>query len=251
MRYQALVLTVLGLLAATTVGAQPFPLDIAILPEQPTSRELVTVRLTGSLGCMDRQILGPYRVFGTEDLIELHILCSYCPFICPPNPPEVVDLRASLGPLPAGTYHLRVTLTNGQERTVDFAVREPEESPELRLQEGRFRLMVSWEPPEGGAPRHAIAQPLGDQAGTFWFFDEDNIEVTVKLLDGRAVNDRFWLFVASMTDVAFRLSVMDVGDGTCLDLPVFPPDCPNHFYDSLAGVNTNIIDVNTLGGVEP
>lgn len=250
MRYQALVLTVLGLLAATTARAQPFPLAVSIFPEQPTSRDLVTVRLTGSLECPDRQIFGPYRVSGRDD-VELHVLCSYCPFTCPPIPSEVVDLRASLGPLPAGTYDLRVTLSNGQTTTVDFAVHEPEESPELRLQEGRFRLMVSWEPPEGGAPRHAIAQPLGDQAGTFWFFDEDNVEVTVKLLDGRAVNDRFWLFVASMTDVAFRLLVMDVGDGTCLDLPVFPPECPNHFYDSLAGVNTNIIDVNTLGGVEP
>ena len=49
------------------------------------------------------------------------------------------------------------------------------------------------------------------QAGLLWFFDRDNAEVLVKVLDGCAHNGRRWVFVAPVTDVAFNLHVTSSG----------------------------------------
>ena len=45
------------------------------------------------------------------------------------------------------------------------------------------------------------------QSGLLWFFDRDNVEVLVKVLDGCSHNGRRWVFVAPVTDVAFNLHV--------------------------------------------
>ena len=47
------------------------------------------------------------------------------------------------------------------------------------------------------------------QSGLLWFFDRGNAEVLVKVLDGCSYNDRRWVFVAPVTDVAFNLHVTD------------------------------------------
>ena len=77
----------------------------------------------------------------------------------------------------------------------------------------RFRVSVSWQDPTGhGGPGQA--RPLTDETGWFWFFDDDNPELFVKVLDGRAVNGHWWVFYASLTNVAFDLVVEDaVGGG--------------------------------------
>jgi hypothetical protein len=53
-----------------------------------------------------------------------------------------------------------------------------------------------------------------DQSGTFWFFSPDNVELIVKVLDGRAVNNRFWVFAGSLTDLEYWLEVTDSVTGT-------------------------------------
>ena len=82
----------------------------------------------------------------------------------------------------------------------------------LCLADGRFALEVTWTDFQGGSgPGHARTL-LGD-SGYFWFFDDDNVELVVKVLDGRAINDRFWLFYGSLTNVAFELKVTDLVSG--------------------------------------
>ncbi|MCY3963448.1 MAG: leucine-rich repeat domain-containing protein [Acidobacteria bacterium] len=49
------------------------------------------------------------------------------------------------------------------------------------------------------------------QSGLLWFFDRDNAEVLVKVLDGCSHNGRRWIFVAPVTDVAFNLHVTSSG----------------------------------------
>jgi hypothetical protein len=46
----------------------------------------------------------------------------------------------------------------------------------------------------------------GDTGG-FWFFDEDNVELMVKVLDGRRVNGHWWVFYAGLSDVEYTLTV--------------------------------------------
>ncbi len=45
------------------------------------------------------------------------------------------------------------------------------------------------------------------QAGLLWFFQPDNAEVLVKVLNGCAFNQHRWIFVAAVTDVAFNLEI--------------------------------------------
>ena len=45
------------------------------------------------------------------------------------------------------------------------------------------------------------------QSGLLWFFDRDNAEALVKVLDGCSYNGHRWVFVAPVTDLAFNLHV--------------------------------------------
>src|SRR5262245_13904143 len=54
---------------------------------------------------------------------------------------------------------------------------------------------------------------LTRDAGYFWFFDPNNVEVVVKVLDGCPVNGRRWVFAAGLTDVHVVLIVTDTQTG--------------------------------------
>jgi hypothetical protein len=75
---------------------------------------------------------------------------------------------------------------------------------------------------------------LSSAAGYFWFFDPANVELTVKVLDGRPVNGHFWVFVASMTDLGFTLAVNDAITNI------------SRTYVSPSSTNQNFIDLNTF-----
>ena len=80
------------------------------------------------------------------------------------------------------------------------------------LQSGRFTTAVTWTKPDGASGTATQIGVAGNTQG-FWFFTPDNIELTVKILDGRAINGHFWVFYGSMTDVAFTLTVTDTQTG--------------------------------------
>ncbi|HYG61096.1 MAG TPA: hypothetical protein VEL74_00825 [Thermoanaerobaculia bacterium] len=82
----------------------------------------------------------------------------------------------------------------------------------LLLQDDRFEVSIEWEDFPRSAGQGRGVQLTGD-SGYFWFFGENNIEVVVKVLDGRAVNGHFWVFYASLTDVAYHLKVRDRATG--------------------------------------
>jgi photosystem II stability/assembly factor-like uncharacterized protein len=82
----------------------------------------------------------------------------------------------------------------------------------LCLNGSRFSATVAWSF-GGGNSGLGQAFPLTDNTGAFWFFDPTNLEVVVKVLDGRSVNGEFWVFVASLTDAGFTLTVTDTLTG--------------------------------------
>jgi hypothetical protein len=69
----------------------------------------------------------------------------------------------------------------------------------------------------GGLAGNGNAIPLAGlgvtQGGLFWFFDAGNPEMLIKLLDGCAVNQQFWVFYAATTNVGFTLDVVDTRTG--------------------------------------
>jgi hypothetical protein len=86
-----------------------------------------------------------------------------------------------------------------------------------------------------GSPREAASVRLTPDSGYYWFFDSDNVEVTVKVLDGRAVNGRIWLFVTGMTDLG--LTVEAHVWGSCGGGP-----CPTHRYVNKPGSHLVVVD---------
>ncbi len=49
--------------------------------------------------------------------------------------------------------------------------------------------------------------------GLFWFFDGANPEILLKVLDGCAVNQHFWVFSSATTNVGFTVTVTDTHGG--------------------------------------
>lgn len=78
----------------------------------------------------------------------------------------------------------------------------------LCLRGGRFAVEGAWRDFEGRLGT-ARTLSLGDASGAFWFFDPANVEAVVKLLDGRPLNDHFWLFYGALSNVEYDLQVTD------------------------------------------
>ena len=51
--------------------------------------------------------------------------------------------------------------------------------------------------------------PFGPTSGFFWFFNDANIELVVKILDARPVNGHFWVFYGALSDVEYTIRVVD------------------------------------------
>lgn len=79
----------------------------------------------------------------------------------------------------------------------------------LCLREERFVAQVIWRNPRDQNTGLGHSTTLTDESGAFWFFRPENLELAVKVLDGRALNGHFWVFYASLTDVEFDLVVTD------------------------------------------
>ncbi len=82
----------------------------------------------------------------------------------------------------------------------------------LCLQDERFRVTVAWEDSKGNTGDGYAAAMTAD-TGYFWFFHPDNVEIVVKVLDGRSVNGHFWVFYGALSNVEFRLEVTDTESG--------------------------------------
>ncbi len=57
--------------------------------------------------------------------------------------------------------------------------------------------------------RAAIVRVGTNDSGLFRFFDTNNWEVLIKVLDGCAVNGHVWVFAVSTTDLGYRIAVTD------------------------------------------
>lgn len=80
------------------------------------------------------------------------------------------------------------------------------------LRDGRFQLEVTWkdfEDREGVGTVVNTFPQVSDDSVLFYFFDPQNWEMLVKVLDGCSVTQSFWVFAASTTNVEFELTVTD------------------------------------------
>lgn len=82
---------------------------------------------------------------------------------------------------------------------------------DLCLNNGRFRVSLAWK--AQGTQGAGQAVSLTSDTGYFWFFSPANIEVAIKVLDGRALNGHFWVFYGALTNVEYTITVTDTETG--------------------------------------
>jgi CSLREA domain-containing protein len=85
----------------------------------------------------------------------------------------------------------------------------------LCLSNGRFQVAAGYTYNSGGRPFNGLgkAVALTPDSGYFWFFDPSNVELTVKVLNGCAINNHYWVYAAGLTNVGVGLTVTDTQTG--------------------------------------
>ena len=103
-----------------------------------------------------------------------------------------------------------------------------EDSNTFCLVDGRFQVDVDYKDFVGGEGSAIVARLNGStdiqssDSGLFYFFDPDNWELLVKVLDACAINNHFWVFSAATTNVEYTLRVTDTETGSvqCYENPL-------------------------------
>lgn len=78
----------------------------------------------------------------------------------------------------------------------------------LCLHGGRYEVTVEFTANDETKPAR-VARPRTDGSGLFYFFEPNNWEMLLKVLDGCGVNQHHWVFAATASDVGIELVVRD------------------------------------------
>jgi hypothetical protein len=78
----------------------------------------------------------------------------------------------------------------------------------LDLHGARFHVVARWRA-SGGRAGEGRPVALDRASGYFWFFQPENPEVFVKVIDACAVNGRYWLFAGGLTNLEVELGFFD------------------------------------------
>ena len=123
-----------------------------------------------------------------------------------------------------GFYDVILWVSNGAgesvaKRTVLVEARDPAgscqtDSATRCLQDSRYEVKVEWWTKAGESGTGTVVHAGTNDSGLFYFFNPDNWEILVKVLDGCAVNGHIWVFGASTTDLGYRIAVTDTVNGT-------------------------------------
>ena len=81
------------------------------------------------------------------------------------------------------------------------------------LERGRFRVVAHWRDFQSREGDARTLPTTLDDTGLFWFFNEDNVELTVKVLNGCDVTGNFWVFISSGSTVEYEIEVTDTKTG--------------------------------------
>lgn len=81
----------------------------------------------------------------------------------------------------------------------------------LCLQGSRYHVRANWR--TGDQDGEAMGMPRTADTGMFWFFNPENVELIVKVLDGCALNGHRWVLMGGLTDVGVDIFVTDSETG--------------------------------------
>ena len=83
----------------------------------------------------------------------------------------------------------------------------------LCLSNQRFLVAASWRK-SNGYTGNGQAVALTSDSGYFWFFNDANIEMVIKVLNACSIGGRYWVFAAGLTNVEVTLTVTDTHTNT-------------------------------------
>jgi hypothetical protein len=204
------------------VSAVPAPelgleaIDIAPSPPSGQDRVIVAASGTWSDGCLPRldSVDIQDRTIRLDAVAEgeacVQVVSSYF-------------LGQSVGPLAEGPWDVEVRIADrrGGDAEAPFELAGTRRftvvpaTSDVIVVGGRFAISVEW---DGGAVRGGPAKPIrgalperGETgSGAFWFFGPENTELLVKVLDGCAINEHFWVFFSAATDLGFEVRIEDL-----------------------------------------
>jgi len=77
------------------------------------------------------------------------------------------------------------------------------------LNGGRFLVEVGWRDFVGRRGAAQLSPAFSGDSAVFWYFQPENWEMLVKVLDGTGFDDHFWVFAATASNVEYVLRVTD------------------------------------------
>ncbi len=101
---------------------------------------------------------------------------------------------------------------NHREQFGTFVARPTNPRQTVGLNDGRFLLSGVWTNDTGSGPADAILAT--DDSAAFFFSDPDKVDTRVRVFDGCAINNHYWVFAAATTNVEYTLTVTDTSTGT-------------------------------------
>ena len=163
----------------------PGQVDVAYISEVDT---LVTIQdSTGVVLASSSMKCGPF---------VYQPACSFT-YTLPASGTYFIGVSGKAG----GGYSLGVRTVSGPSSSSDA----------LYLTAARFKVSVQWKSPTASGSGNPVF--VTSETGYFTFFDGGNVELVIKVLDGRAINNHFWVFAAGLTNVNVDIMVTDTQTG--------------------------------------
>ena len=204
--------------AKLKVGYHEASLEV-LLPEVATDAAPFPLKLRGLASALCFVLSEPV-VEGNAITVQFF---NDCDGGTPTPAPHVFEEEIQVGPLRAGEYEVRFTTREGGDPRprlhrktliVHDADRCVPSDTALCFHAGRFRMEVDWKDFENNAGKgHAIPIAGQDDSGLFWFFKEENVELTAKVLNSCALGGHFWVFLSSGSTVEYTVTVTDTWFG--------------------------------------
>ncbi|MEM8931817.1 MAG: hypothetical protein AAGE94_11625 [Acidobacteriota bacterium] len=210
------------------ITPSPLGTEILFTPESADDNDIVTLLMAHALNNCGWS--APMATV-TRDGFHVHIALTAYPGFggglavqgstkCSPAFPYIAPQRVELGRFEPGTYDVSITLTElgaTDPKTIltHRTTFEVEDDFDLaRYQDKRFSGEVLWTDFDGQTGRARPVPDPTDDSALFTFFDDDNWEILVKVLDGCEINNHYWVFTAAATNVEYDVYVYDHEWGT-------------------------------------
>jgi hypothetical protein len=122
-----------------------------------------------------------------------------------------VAVAANIGAERVGTATIAdSTFTVTQQAATGACV---EDGDTVCLQDNRFKVEVMWQDFQGRTGWAHSAPVSSTDSALLWFFESQNWEMLVKVVNGCGVNGHYWFFSAAATNVSYHIEVTDTSTG--------------------------------------